>query len=357
MRIMEIISGATVNGAIITCLETTRALQKLGHEITLVCRPRAWIGKQLERDGIDVIDSDLHRWPTDELRRIHSIARDKQIDLLHTHMSRANFFGVLLRRVSGIPCIATANCRHIQLHWMFNDYVVAASEATRKFHRRFNLVARDRIGVVHNFIEDERFRSADEEAGRRLRAELNIPSDALLIGVVGDVLRRKGLVYLVRALPRIAAAVPNVHLMSVGYHDRDYLKQVNHEADRLHVADRITFAGYRDDVVRVMSSMDLMALPTLEDSLPLSILEGMASGLPVVATSVGGLPECLVDGETGWLVPPARVEALADAVISVLADPQLRRRFGEAGQRRIRTHFSRESQVRRLERVFQRFAA
>lgn len=358
MRIMEIISGVSVNGAIVTCLETIRALCQQGHDITLVCRPKAWIARELKDDDVDIVYSDLHRWPVDELHRLTAIARDKQVEVLHTHMSRANFFGVLLRRFTGIPCVATANNRHLQLHWMFNDYVVAASEATRRFHCRFNLVARHRIGVVHNFIDVHRFHAADAAVGKQLRAELGISENAMLIGVVGDVLKRKGLVYLIRALPAIAEAIPNVHVISVGQRSElDYRDLLRSEAARLNVDGRITYAGFRSDVVNVMSAIDLMVLPTLEDSLPLAILEGMASGLPVVATTVGGLPECVVSGETGWLVPPAQNGAIAAAVISVLADPERLRRFGEAGRERIHTHFSRESQIHRMEQIFQRFAA
>jgi len=356
MRIMEIVSGPTVNGAITNCVEVTRALSEQGHEITLVCRPDSWISHEL-RDDVDVISSDLHRWPADELRRVGEIARQKKIEVLHTHMSRAHFFGVLLRRFTSIPCVATAHCRHIQLHWMFNDYVVAVCESTLRYHRRFNLVRRKRSGVVHNFIDDHSFHATDQKAGRKIRAELNIDPHALLIGVVGDIVKRKGLVHLVRALPEIAATIPNVHLVTVGNSNQDYFELVQSEASRLGVEDRITHAGFRGDVNKVLSTFDLLALPTLEDSLPLSVLEGMASGLPVVATTVGGLPECVISGETGLLVPPGEPKALAEAIISVLDDEKQRQQFGEASRERVRTHFSRESQSCQIEQIFQRFAA
>ncbi len=354
MRIMEIVSGPTVNGAIVTCLETTRALCQQGHEITLVCRPKAWIGSQLANDDVHVVYSDLHRWPIDELRRIAAIARKKRIDIIHTHMSSANFFGVLLRQFTGIPCVATANNRHIQLHWMFNDYVLAASDATMRFHRRFNFVRRSRIDVVHNFIDDKRFHDIPRESGRALRDELKIDHDAKLIGVIGDVLKRKGLIYLVRALPKILEAVPNAHVLSVGFPRVDYTSEVEQEARQLNLSDRITFGGYRSDVLNIMSAIDVLALPTLEDNLPLAILEAMASGLPVVGTTVGGLPECVVSGETGLLVPPANVDALAEAMIKILTNESLRQEYGQAGRERIRHGFSRESQIRRLEAALQR---
>ena len=120
---MEICSGVNVNGAIITCLETIKALVERGHDITLVCRPNAWIGDQFESDEVDVVYSDLSRWPATQLKRVAGIVREKQIDVVHTHMSRAHFFGVLLRHLFKVPCVATANNRYLQLHWMFNVFL------------------------------------------------------------------------------------------------------------------------------------------------------------------------------------------------------------------------------------------
>ncbi len=356
MRIMEIISGAGVNGAVVTCLETIRALIDRDHEITLVCRPASWIADQLTADPVDIITSDLHRWPPDELRRIASIARDKHIEVLHTHMSRANFFGVLLRRIYGLPCVATANNRYIQLHWMFNDRVIAASEATKRFHRRFNLVRDSRIDVVHNFIDQHRFRHLSSSTRADIRHRLSIDASIPLIGVVGDVIPRKGLHYLIRALPQILAVVPTAQILVVGNKKMEYTRAVREIATNLGVSRHITWAGLRFDIPEVLSALDLFVLPTLEDSLPLAVLEAMATGLPVVATTIGGLPECVVSGETGTLVPPRKPTELATAINRLLQDSKLRVRFGEAAKRRVREHFSPESQLPRIEQVFRRVA-
>ncbi len=118
---------------------------------------------------VEIIPSQMRRWPLHDLRHIGQLARQRRIDVLQTHMSRAHFFGVLLRRLYGIPCVATANCRHLQVHWMLNDHVVAASEATRRFHRRYNLVRKSRIEVIHNFIDDSRYHQIDPAARAQLR--------------------------------------------------------------------------------------------------------------------------------------------------------------------------------------------
>lgn len=156
MRIMQIVSGAGVNRAITHCLLLTRELARRGHRVTLVCRPGAWIARQLAVDPVDLIESDLRRWPLDELRRIAALARERRIEVVHTHMSRAHSFGVLLRWTSGLPCVATAQSRHVQLHWMFNDRVIAVSDTTRRFHGSYNLVRADRIVTISDFVDGDR---------------------------------------------------------------------------------------------------------------------------------------------------------------------------------------------------------
>ena len=164
MNIMEIISGTRVNGAILHCLLLSRELARRGNRITLVCRPGSWIGERAAEDGIEVVRSDLHRWPVNELRRLAGIVRQRKIDVIHTHTSRSNFFGVLLRWFSGAPSVATAHSRHLQLHWMFNDRVIAVSEATRHYHRAQNFVRASRIETIHNFIDYPRLLAVPSDA-------------------------------------------------------------------------------------------------------------------------------------------------------------------------------------------------
>ncbi len=154
MKIMEIVSGAGADRATAHCLGLVRRLARRGHVVTVVCRRGAWIEEQLAAgsghlgERIDVVESDLHRWPADELRRIARLAHQRRIEVVHTHMSRAHAFGVLLRWRSGLPCVATAQNCHVQLHWMFNDRVIAFSDTARRFHRSYNLVRADRMVTI-----------------------------------------------------------------------------------------------------------------------------------------------------------------------------------------------------------------
>ena len=358
MNIVQIVSGPTVNGAILHSLLLTRELARRGHQLTMVCRPGAWIGRQLADDPVEVVHSDLHRWPPDELQRIAELIRRRQVDAIHTHQSRAHSFGVLLRWLTGVPCVATAQSRHVQLHWMFNDRVVAVSEATRRYHRTFNLVRASRIETVPNFIDHRRFVEVSPGTRERIRRSFGMDDDSPVLGVVGTVIPRKGLRHLVRAMPAVLAAEPRTRLLVVGpVFDKPYAVETKADAERLGVARCMIWAGPRDDVHEVLSAVDLFVLPSLEESLPLAILEAMAAGLPVVSTTVGGIPECVDDGVTGTLVPPADGRALAEAIVPLVTSPESRRQMGEAGRRLMLGQFSPKAVTPQIESIFSRVTA
>lgn len=356
MKIMEIVSGGDVNGAVVHCALVCRELARLGHEVTLVCKPHAWIAQRLADEPVRVLYSDLHRWPMDELGRIAAEARSTGVEVMHTHMSRAHAFGVLLRMRTAIPCVATAHNRYVQLHWMFNDFVIGTSDATTKFHRRYNFVRKSRSETIHNFIDEQAVARVPAGTRDRLRASFGVTEGDVLVGQIGDIIPRKGLLYLVRALPAILSQVANLKLVVVGdvKNSAPYLSQIKTEARTLGVADAIHWAGHRRDIPDVLSALDVVALSSLEESLPLSILEAMASAKPVVATQVGGLPECIAAGRNGLLVRPGKPEALAEAIGTLAQDAALRRTMGACGRERIASEFSVAAITARIEQVFEK---
>jgi len=360
MNILEIISGDKRNGAILHCLMVSRELARRGNRVTVACLPDSWIAGELAHDAgspdqPEVIHSDLHRWPPDELRRVAREVEQRGIEVIHTHTSRSNFFGVLLRYVAGIPSVATAHSRHIQLHWMFNDRVVAISEASRRYQQRYNMVRGSRIDLVHNFIDLERF-PADLDGQREpLRQRLGVDEGTPLLIAVGDIMPRKGQIHLLEALSVLRRDLPDARLLLVGPSNHDvYYEQTRRRAEELRLEEAVVWLGPRGDVPQLLAAADLYVLASIEESFPLSILEAMAAGLPVVATDVGGVAECVAHGENGLLVPPRQPEALAEAVHAVLTDRLRGQQFGWVGRRRVLREFSPESQAPKLEAVFQR---
>jgi glycosyltransferase involved in cell wall biosynthesis len=357
MKIVEILSGGAQNGAAVHCLLVSRELARRGHVVTIVCRPGAWISQAAGSAGIPVVESELNRWPPGELARVAALVREAGVDVLHTHMSRAHLFGILLKWKTGLPCVATAHARRLQLHWAFNDRVIAVSEATSRFHRRYNLVRASRIEIIPNFVDPRLSTRATEQARRDARIALGLEAESPVIGTVGELLPHKGLLYMIRALPQVMAASPDVRLLLVGGGPAQHRKRLRAEACRHGVLEDIVWTGHRTDVASLLPALDVFVKPSLDETLPISVLEAMAAGLPVVATDVGGTSECVRPDETGLLVPPRNPFALAGAISRLLADSRLRRRFGEAGRDRAQRHFSAEAQVPRIEAALFRAVA
>jgi glycosyltransferase involved in cell wall biosynthesis len=355
MNVMEIVSGVEVDGVVVHCLLLMRELTRRGHGVTLVCRPRAWIRTQLGNESIEVVESDLARRPG-ELRRMTDLARARRVDVVHTHMSRAHFFGVLLRWWGGLPCVATAHSQRFQLHWRFNDAVIANSDSTRRYHQRRNFVPAGRIETIHCFVDLARI-SAGAAARDATRTQLGVAADAPLVGTIGTVIPRKGVDHLVRAWARVVADIPGARLLVVGDEPGAYAADLRRMAGTLGIGDSIIWAGRRLDIPEVLAALELFVLASVEEPFGLVLGEAMAAGLPVVATAVGGVPECVVAGETGLLVAAADPPALAAAIIALLRDPAQRRRFGAAGRRRVGERFIADTQVPRIEAVLARAAA
>ena len=208
MEILEIVSGAQINGAVVHCALLCREFTRRGHEVTVVCRHDSKI-KTLLPSGLRVIESDLHKLPFDEVRRIGAIARETGTQVIHTHMTRAHNFGVVLRRFCNIPCVATAHSHIVQpLTFMFNDRVIAVSDATRRFQQSRNLVRAANIDTVHGFADYERQAAVRADAGAQVRAGFGLGPQTPVFGIIGDIQPRKGHLYLVRALSRDQAVDP-----------------------------------------------------------------------------------------------------------------------------------------------------
>ena len=139
------------------------------------------------------------------------------------------------------------------------------------------------------------------------------------------------------AIPLVIQAVPTARFVVVG--SGNEIDELTRSAKNLGVSKHLIFAGFRKNIADFYAAMDISVLTSLSEGLSITILESMSHSLPVVATAVGGNPEVVVDGQTGFLVPPKDPQAFASRVVALLQDPALRRRMGEAGRRRIEEHF------------------
>ncbi|MCS7065824.1 MAG: glycosyltransferase family 4 protein, partial [Fimbriimonadales bacterium] len=264
MRILEIVSGRDACGATVYTLQITRELHRRGNEVYLLGRPGAWVLQQAEAAGIPTLESELRRFPFHDFRTVARFCREHDIEVILAHMSRANNFAVWLRRLTGIPAVLRAHTHTFHFHWRMADHIIAVSEQTRRYHMRYNRVPPHKISTVHGFIEPERLPLPDKNTRQQLRAELALPQEAFAVGVVGNIIPRKGQIYLIRALPQVVRETPQVRLLLIGQvHPPRYGEQVKHEIARLGVEQYVMWLGVRNDVPRLLQAMDLYALPTL----------------------------------------------------------------------------------------------
>lgn len=196
-----------------------------------------------------------------------------------------------------------------------------------------------RLVAVPNGVDTRLYRPAPVNWNTHQELRRNASHVVLIIGHLSDV---KGYPTFLHAAARIAAQLPDCLFLALGGETTGPgpLERYERLARELGLSDRVRFLGFRSDVADVMRAADIIVLPSLSEGLPLVILEAMACAKPVVATPVGGIPEALIDEETGLLVPPNESEALAKAVLRVLNNRHLARRMAINGRRRAEAYFS-----------------
>jgi glycosyltransferase involved in cell wall biosynthesis len=348
MRIAQLVSASVINGAARHCLELSAALAERGHKVLVVHRPQLLV--RIGHAGVTTLESDFARNP----RALRRFAEDLALfgaDVLHTHVSSAHSYGALLRIWRGAPVVATAHARHFQLHWPFNDSVIAPSRSTADYHRRVHGLG-GRVEVIPNFVDCDATLPATPQRRRTARESLGLGEDALVIGSVGAVEARKRPSDLVRAARSVLEARPEAALVLVGgLEDEREVARVRLQARG--IEDRVRLPGRREDARSLLAAFDLFALASASEEAPIAVLEAMAAGLPVISTDVGGLSEMVQDGGTGLLAPPRDVAAFAERLGRLAGDPALRQGMGVAGRRRAEAAFAAGPVVERIEAVLQ----
>jgi len=353
MKIVQMQSATGTNGAATQSLLISRELAARGHEVTLFAREGSWISTQIKRDDpIRFIPCDFRRWQLQGLRDIARWLEEEAIDVIHTHSTSAQVYGVFLKLFSPVPVVAAAHHSRFQPHWAFNNYVIANSKVTHNRHRLWNRVPAARIETVRYPINHGTLGPDAAEIGQKWRARFGAKPEDRLIGLIGTISPRKNQTMLVRALPRVLDQVPNTRVLFLGNGGSSYRDKVNAEIKRLGVGDHIHFAGFQDDIPGIMQGLDLLVACPTDEPFGLTVPEAMAAGLPTVATKVGGLRESIVDGKTGYLVSPRDVTGLADAIVRVLSDPAHAAELGAQGRKRFLELFDTHKAIERHLEIF-----
>jgi len=227
---------------------------------------------------------------------------------------------------------------------------IAVSEATKRDWVRRTHIPAARVVTIHNGIDPEKFQRQRIRAEARL--QLGLPEKSLLVGGLGRLDEAKGFEYLLTAAARLRSEFPSLVVVIAG--DGPLRKPLEATASQLGISQVVRFLGFQQDVQSVLDALDLFALPSLCEACPYAVLEAMATELPVVGATVGGVPELMVEGKTGLLVPPRDADRLAAALRTVLKDAELRNRMGIAGRERVIRNFQEQDMVRETIDLYRR---
>jgi glycosyltransferase involved in cell wall biosynthesis len=319
-----------------------------------------WLRSQATSAGIPCLPLDHPgRGDLGVLGRLLDAVDSREIALIHAHEFYMSVIGAVVSRVAGVPLVITVHGKNyypdrrhrrtaFRLAATLASAVVTVSEDLRRFFCRTTRAPLERVQVVYNGIE------AGSVAERRRNVALlesfGIPRDARIVGTVGNLYPVKGHLELIRATKTIVSHHPGTHVVILGRGAlRDHLVA---EAEALGIGDRVHLVGYRDDVREWLSAMDVFTLPSRSEGLPLSLLEAMAAAVPPVVTAVGGMPEVVTDGESGFIVPPGDAARLSDRISAILGDPTLAETLAAAARARVLDRFTLETEAAAYQRVY-----
>jgi len=356
---VHIDTAQTWRGGQNQALLTTLGLRALGHRVVLIAHPNGELRRRAEEGG-----EVLPLAPSGEMDfgaawRMSRVFRELAPDIVHAHDPHAVAVAALALSIGApTPRPALLASRRVDFHFRGNSFsrwkyrqvdgFIAASEAIRRMLVEDGL-PQDRTFTVHEGIDVERVAGAPPA---NVRAEFWLPTHAPVVGNIGALVPHKGQRHLVDAVPIVLADVPDARFVIVG--EGELRPALEHRIRELRLDKHVVLSGFRTDVLGLLKGFDLFVMSSVTEGLGTSLLDAMAAARPIVATTAGGIPEVVVDGETGLLVPPRDAHAMAAAVVTLLRDRARREQFGRAGLARVRARFSAERMVAETLAVYER---
>ena len=340
--------------------------------LSVLCPPEGLLTERLRKIGVHVAPFEIPRLLSPAaLLRLIRLLRQHRPDIVQSHGARPNLYAALAGRWAQVPIIVSTIHNSLydypissirrslyllgeRLTFALSDRIVCVAEALAQ-----DLMGRSgrdprKIQVIQNGVDLEAFDPGTVN-GSKVRRELSLEEDTPLIGIVGRMTSQKGHLDLLTALVQIKAAIPTVKALIVG--DGPLRAELVQYARTHRLDGCCIFTGMREDIPTIMGALDVVALPSRSEGLPFILLEAMAMGKPVVATSVNGVSEVVEDGITALLVPPRAPDMLARAVITLLRNRELGGRLGAAAKRQAERCFGLKRMIQNVETLYEELLA
>lgn len=372
-NILYVIDNIEFGGGERVFSQIIRGLNKERFSVLVASNPGGIFEKKLAEVGIKINPVRMtNRYNLGIISRLKKIIKTKDVRIVHSQGGRADFFSRIAAKIAHVPITVSSMAMLVEGYdvsilrkslyvlidrwterWV-NKFTVL-SEAMRRSLIEIHKIPPENIVKIYNGIEIEEYNPDHKELRNKkleVRRELGLKNDVPVIGAIGRLVWQKGFEYLIRAAPEVLKKCPEARFLIVG--EGPLKNKLILTGEKLNVADRIIFTGFRSDIKEILASIDVLAMPSLLEGLPMVLLEAMAMAKPIVATRIDGITEVLENSKTGLLVPAENSHALAEAIVGILNDKAKANFFGQNAREVAKKKFSVKKMVEQIELAYEK---
>jgi glycosyltransferase involved in cell wall biosynthesis len=358
-HVLQIVGNAIVGGMENYVARLVERLPRERYGVSVLAPFESAITDRLREFGAEVFITRITDEPSwQSIQLASALIQSRGVDVIQSHLPNAHVLAGLAGRLTGRPVLATVHGRamttiDIEVQRLAGSHLAVVCR--QSYFQALGVGIDPRlVHFVPNGVDVERFRPQHARGGA-LRTRFAIDADAPVVGFVGRLSVEKGPDLFLRAALSIRAQRGDAHFILVG--EGAMLKQLQAFAQRFGIADAVHFAGSQDDMPAVFNELDVVVSSSLSEAMPLAVMEAMASGVPLVACKVGGIPDLVEHGVTGWLADEGDYEELATRTVDLLQDDSLRRAAAKAARARAVARFSLDQSVEATSRLLAQLAA
>jgi glycosyltransferase involved in cell wall biosynthesis len=300
--------------------------------------------------------------------RLTKIIKKNGISIVHGQGARAEFYARLASKLAGTTKYVSTIAMPVEgfdvgpvrkgiyrffdrFSERFVDRFLVVSDALRDAIIAEHGIPAEKVTRIYNGIEIEHYSPQKDNGSREaIRHDFKVEDDAFLIGAIGRLVWQKGFAYLIRAIPSILQTFPRTKLLLVG--DGPLRLEMEALSENLKIDEHVIFTGFRADVRRILSAIDILVVPSLLEGFPMITLEGMAMAKPIIATKIAGIEEQILNGKSGILVPPEDPNAIAEASIKLRNEESFAHCLGLEARRTVEERFTVEKMVENTEKAY-----
>ncbi len=359
LNILQLVNGFAIGGGEIGLLTLVKLLNREKyHQVICAVGQGGPLQPDFEATGYQVKVFDKKRsFDFSLIAKVANLMQKEKIDIVLTTLFYADVIGAFAAHRAGVPVdISWEVVSHpFKFHHTYAykralrhiDMVVPVSHAIGRQVMAERGVPQAKIHTIHYGVDIQKYNIRN---GANRRAELGLRPDEIVFGTNARMTHQKGHVYLIEAAQEVVKKHPNVRFVLAG--DGPLRAEIENQIKNANLEKNFLLLGFRNDIAELLPAYDMYVLPSLFEGLPNQVLEAMSCGKGVVASAVDGTVEAVVEGETGLLVPSKNSPALAKALLTVLENRPLFRKFGENSRKRIEQNFTIEQEIQKFEALF-----